>query len=137
VWSGFTPGNPVTWQDLAPTFQQYANLYPVMNRFLDLGNYDSVIAHARLLQLAFGLNPADPNAMPVTRDLSPAKRKAILSWLADPAHPKGQPAPVTMATAARPPAAAPHPAAAGARQGGKTAAAARRLALQSRQGASR
>jgi hypothetical protein len=127
VWSGFTPGNPVTWHDLAPTMQQYANLYPVMNRFLDLGNYDSVIANAGLLQLAFGLNEADPNAMPVTRDLSPAKRKAILAWLADPAHPKGRP--LAMAAvrtkprraAARPP-----------QQGGKSAAMARRLALQSR-----
>ena len=49
VWSGFTPGNPVTWHDLQPVFQQYANLYPVMNRFLDLGNYDPVVANAGLL----------------------------------------------------------------------------------------
>lgn len=128
VWSGFTATNPATWQDLAPIFQQYANLYPIMSRFLDLGNYDQVVANAGLLQLAFGLNPHDPNAMPVTRDLSPAKRRAILSWLADPAHPKGQP--VLLAAAARP-GARPRAVAAATLQGGKSAAAARRLALQS------
>jgi hypothetical protein len=130
VWSGFAAANPVTWHDLAPIFQQYANLYPVMNRFLNLGDYDSVTANAGLLQLAFGLNPDDPNSMPVTRDLSPAKRKAILSWLADPAHPKGQPQQV--AALARPAGTAPREGAAIMLQGGKSAAAARRLVLQSK-----
>jgi hypothetical protein len=129
VWSGFTASNPVTWQDLAPIFQQYANLYPVMNRFLNLGDYDQVVANAGLLQLAFGLNTADPNSMPATRDLSPAKRNAILSWLANPAYPKGQPGPVV--ATARSPAPAPRPVSKTILQGGKAAAAARRLALQS------
>jgi hypothetical protein len=84
LWSGFTPANPVTWTDIQPIFQQYANLYPVMSRFLDLGNYDAVVKNTRLLLLAFGLNPSDPNSMPVTRDLSPAKRNAILAWLKNP-----------------------------------------------------
>jgi hypothetical protein len=130
VWSGFTASDPVTWQDLAPIFQQYANLYPVMNRFLNLGDYDQVVANAGLLQLAFGLNPADPNSMPATRDLSPAKRNAILSWLANPAYPKGQPSPVV--AAARSPAPAPGPVSKNILQGGKSAAAARRLVLQSK-----
>jgi hypothetical protein len=129
VWSGYTAANPVTWFDLAPIFQQYANLYPVMNRFFNLGDYDSVVAHAGLLQLAFGLNPADPNSMPVTRDLSPAKRQAILGWLADPAHPKGQPQQVS--AAARPADITPRRVEAPTLQGGKSAAAARRLVLQS------
>jgi hypothetical protein len=129
VWSGFSPAHPVTWHDLAPIFQQYANLYPVMNRFLNLGDYDSVVANAGLLQLAFGLNPDDPNSMPATRDLSPAKRSAIQSWLADPAHPKGQP----VVVAARPAAGtALRQASAIMLQGGKSAAAARRLVLQSK-----
>jgi hypothetical protein len=130
VWSGFSASDPVTWQDLAPIFQQYANLYPVMNRFLDLGDYDQVVANAGLLQLAFGLNPADPNSMPATRDLSPAKRNAILAWLANPAHPKGQPSPVV--AAARPPGPPPQPVSKIILQGGKSAAAARRLVLQSK-----
>jgi hypothetical protein len=128
VWSGFAASSPVTWQDLAPIFKQYANLYPIMSRFLDLGDYDQVVANAGLLQLAFGLDPHDPNSMPVTRDLSPAKRKAILSWLADPAHPKGQEA--VVAAAARPPGTRPRVVAAPTLQGGKSAAAARRLARQ-------
>ena len=85
-----------------------------------------MIANAGLLQLAFGLDQADPNAMPVTRDLSPAKRKAILAWLADPAHPKGPPLAMT-AVRTR-----PRRVAANQPQGGKSAAMARRLALRSK-----
>lgn len=135
VWSGFTPSNPITWTDLQPIFQQYANLYPVMNRFLDLGNYTSVKANAGLLSLAFGLNPDDPNAMPVTRDLSPAKRNAIVSWLGGD-MPQGTPLPPSPQTTAAPAAvkaAAPTDVAEPANpvpQGGKAAAAARRLVLQ-------
>jgi hypothetical protein len=130
LWSGFTPSNPVTWwSDLQPIFQQYANLYPVMNRFLNLADYDSVVANAGLLLLAFGLNPDNPNAMPVTRDLSPAKRAAILSWLKNPQL--GTPPAVTTA-----PKAAVAVLAADATvqppKGGKAAAAARRLILQKR-----
>ena len=131
VWSGFTPSNPVTWADLQPIFQQYANLYPVMNRFLDLGNYASVKANAGLLSLAFGLNPDDPNAMPVTRDLSPTKRSAILTWLSND-MPRGTPLPAPPAAKA---AATPSDDAVQAKsvpQGGKAAAAARRLILQTR-----
>ncbi|QBQ99143.1 hypothetical protein [Paraburkholderia pallida] len=81
LWSRFVASTPITWDSMHPIFQQYANLYPVMARFLDLADYDQVVAHAGLLKLAFGLDPADPNAMPVTRDLSPAKRDAILAFL--------------------------------------------------------
>lgn len=84
LWSGFVPARPLTWDAIAPILQQYANLYPVMGRFLDLGNYAAVVKHADLLKLAFGLDPSNPNAMPVTRDLSTAKRDAILAWLTNP-----------------------------------------------------
>ena len=133
VWSRFTlkvPSVPSWHEDLKPIFQQYANLYPVMNRFLNLGDYDSVVKNARLLSLAFGLNPADANSMPATRDLSPAKRSAILTWLKNPVL--GQPA-ESKATPPRlpsPPAQAKTPDA--TRKGGKAAAAARRLILQRR-----
>jgi hypothetical protein len=129
VWSDFIASYPQTWTELQPVFQQYANLYPVMNRFLDLGNYESVIHNIRFLKLAFGLEPDDPNAMPVTRDLSPAKRNAILAWLQNPL-----PGPVRVAPPTSPPAAARPAAAAAAAgpssRGGKSAAAARRLALR-------
>ena len=136
VWSRFTPSDPITWDDLQPIFQQYANLYPVMNRFLNLGDYHAVVENAELLALAFGLDVASPNSMPVTRDLSPAKRDAILSWLKNPL-PGAKFLPTTSPPAAELQAAAA-PAAAAASpslpreipRGGKAAAAARRLVLR-------
>jgi hypothetical protein len=134
LWSGFTPANPVTWTDVQPIFQQYANLYPVMLRFLNMASYDDVKAHSGLLSLAFGLPVSDPNSMPVTRDLSPAKRQAILDWLQDPRPGEvPKPAPRDLA-AAEAPAAPLAPRDASSLRGGKAAAAARRLVLQVRQG---
>lgn len=93
LWSEYHTQAPIpTWyDDLLPIFQQYANLYPVMNRFLNLADYGDVVANQRLLHLAFGLDPANPNSMPVTRDLSAAKRQAILTWLAQTPPPLGTP----------------------------------------------
>jgi len=127
LWSGFTPSNPVTWTDVQPILQQYANLYPVMLRFLNLASYDEVKANAGLLSLAFNLPATDPNTMPVTRDLSPAKRAAILAWLQNPL-PGVAPTPGSRAFAAEAPQAPPG---AVAPRGGKAAAASRRLVLQS------
>ncbi len=91
VWDAFTHDEPPTWWgSLQPIFQQYANLYPIMGRFLDLGDYESVCDNLDLLRFAFGLDPANPNSMPVTRDLSPAKRATILQWLGNPG-PDGKP----------------------------------------------
>ena len=69
---------------MQPIFQQYANLYPVMSRFVNLGDYEQVKGYSKMLQFAFSLPETDANAMPVTRDLSPAKREAILQWLQNP-----------------------------------------------------
>ena len=129
VFDAFRPDEPPTWHgSLQPVFQQYANLYPVMKRFLDLGDYESVRAHRGLLLLAFGLDSSDPNAMPATRDLSKAKRNAILRWLAtDPppagTAPKAAPEAVPEAMAAS----TPSPSSQKLPEGGKAAAAARRL----------
>jgi hypothetical protein len=85
VWSGFAPHEPPTWHgDIQPVLRQYANLYPVMRDFLDLGDYESVSAHAKRLAFAFGLDIHDPDSMPVTRDLSAAQRQTILRWLSEP-----------------------------------------------------
>ena len=84
LWSGFSASDPVTWTDVQPIFQQYANLYPVMLRFLNLADPAALEANLPLLKLAFGLPITDPNTMPVTRDLSPAKRAAVLAWLDNP-----------------------------------------------------
>jgi hypothetical protein len=129
VWSGFTAASPPTWTDVQPIFQQYGNLYPVMLRFLDLTCYDSVTANIGLLQMAFSLDPSDSNAMPVTRDLSPAKRAAILAWLGNPL-PGAAPAAKAEVAAAR--AAPPAVGAEISAKGGKAAAMARRLVVQNR-----
>lgn len=89
VFDDFVPDNPIAWRgtpqgSLQPIFQQYANLYPVMARFVNLGDYNQVKSYAGMLSLAFSLPDDDANAMPVTRDLSPAKRAAILQWLKNP-----------------------------------------------------
>jgi hypothetical protein len=126
LWSAFAPPAPVTWDALSPIFQQYANLYPVMKRFLNLADYQEVVANAALLKLAFGLDPSNPNAMPVTRDLSPARRNAILAWLDNPL-PGSAAAPLKVSRKAG----EPSPEASEmARKGGKAAAAARRLCVR-------
>jgi hypothetical protein len=81
---------PTWWGSLQPIFQQYANLYPVMNSFLNLADYESVCDNLELLRLAFSLKPENPNYMPVTRALSAAKRKAIRRWLKE-MGPDGKP----------------------------------------------
>ncbi|HEX9982670.1 MAG TPA: hypothetical protein VGF69_05375 [Thermoanaerobaculia bacterium] len=82
VWPEYELDHAPAWfDDMQPIFAQYANLYPVMDSIIDLSDYDDVARHAGLLAFAFGLPDADPNQMPVTRDLSPGKRKAILQWL--------------------------------------------------------
>jgi hypothetical protein len=81
VWDEFKGDPPVWFGNLQPVFQQYANLYPIMQRFLDLASYDSICENLIPLRIAFGLGMEDANSMPVTRDLSASKRKAILTWL--------------------------------------------------------
>ncbi|MDQ3675252.1 MAG: hypothetical protein M3401_00385, partial [Actinomycetota bacterium] len=84
VHDTFHADDPPTWfGSLQPVFEQYSNLYPVMDRFLDLSSYQSVCENRHLLLLAFGLAIDDPNSMPVTRDLSTSARQAILRWLTD------------------------------------------------------
>ena len=84
VWGHYgQPAEPTWYRDIQPILQQYGNLYPIMSKHLvDLGDYGSVAAHRGLLQLAFSLPVSDPNYMPVTRDLSSAKRDTLLKWLA-------------------------------------------------------
>jgi hypothetical protein len=112
------PDKP-SWQEhVAPILAQYSNLYPVMNeRIVDLTSYDSVRAARAILELAFSLPISDPNHMPVTRDLSDAKRATILRWLREKdargnyvlrygAQPTAPPIP-SLAAEAGPPAVAP------------------------------
>ncbi|ALG75097.1 hypothetical protein VY88_26605 [Azospirillum thiophilum] len=85
LWSPYAVPEKPTWeQDIEPILFQYANLYPVMLPVLDMSDYDSVRKHLYSLQVAMSLPVEDPNYMPVVRDLSPAKREAVLKWAADP-----------------------------------------------------
>ncbi|MFL5700227.1 MAG: hypothetical protein ACJ797_24375 [Ktedonobacteraceae bacterium] len=144
ILGDFHADEPPTWLgSLQPIFQQYANLYPVMSRFLNLADYESVCKNRELLLYAFGLEPEHPNAMPVTRDLSAARRKAILRWLKETSQ-NGKPllgTPPSAHVALEAKAAlAPSPSTQTASQeslkGGKTAALSRRLVLRSSGGQS-
>ncbi len=85
VWSAYNPPASPTWtNDVRPILQQYANLYPVMKQFVDLSAYSSVVAQRTLIAQALSLPETDPSYMPVTRDLSTAKRAMILRWLNNP-----------------------------------------------------
>jgi hypothetical protein len=125
VWGVFDAGEPPTWWGgIGPVLQRYANLYPVMDPFLDLASYESVCAKREVLRFAFGLPIDDPNAMPVTRDLSGSARRAILRWLTelgDDGRPRlgTPPTEAQLAAAEPPPLAAPE----GPLQGKATAAA--------------
>ena len=122
VWDTFQTATPPTWYgDLQPVFQQYWNLYPVMDQFLNLSDPQSVWQNRQILLTVFGLDITNPAVMPVTRDLSPAKRAAIQQWLSASQPNMGTPPP-SMAGTPAPAASAVVPAA----RGGKLDAARRR-----------
>ncbi|XP_019640384.1 PREDICTED: uncharacterized protein LOC109482127 [Branchiostoma belcheri] len=71
-----------TWdEDIYPILKLYENLYPVMKPLFNLASKDEVQANSDHLHYAMSLPIESPNHMPVTRDLSPAKRDMILEWL--------------------------------------------------------
>ena len=87
VWSRFeAPAHPSWIRDVRPIFEVYANLYPVMRSIVDMSSYASVMAKRHLLQLALALPVTDPNFMPITRDLSTAKRAMMVRSLDHPRY---------------------------------------------------
>jgi hypothetical protein len=91
VWEPFDTTVAPTWYgNMQPIFTQYGHLYPLMDKIIDLTSYDAIAANTAILIFVFSLPVSDPNSMPVTRDLSPAKRAAILQWLKTPG-PDGKP----------------------------------------------
>jgi hypothetical protein len=72
-----------SWEDhIAPVLAQYGNLYPIMSKGLfSFSERAAVEARAAILRFALSRPVDDPNHMPVTRDLSTAKRAAIITWL--------------------------------------------------------
>ncbi|XP_078691779.1 uncharacterized protein LOC144922078 [Branchiostoma floridae x Branchiostoma belcheri] len=71
-----------TWdEDIYSILKLYENLYPVMKPLFNLSSQEDVKKHFHSLHYAMSLPIENPNHMPVTRDLSPAKRHMILEWL--------------------------------------------------------
>ena len=71
-----------TWiENVQPIFQLYANLFPVMESFVNLADYHSVVEKKCHIITSMSLPFEDPQFMPVTRDLSKGKTDKILIWL--------------------------------------------------------
>ena len=91
VWDEFSPHEPPSWTgSMQAIFQQYGNLYPVMKQFLDMTSYEDVCANRLSLLQVLSLPQTDAHYMPVTRDLSAAKRAGMIRWLSNPG-PDGKP----------------------------------------------
>jgi hypothetical protein len=119
VYDAYTaPQHPTWFDNVRPILAPYAVQYPLMTkRVLDLGDYASVSDRRHILQLALSRPMTDPNYMPVTRDLSPAKQAMILRWLATPDLPMGIAPAAPAAPHAVAPEAVPAPEARGAAGG--------------------
>ena len=83
--------NPNWVDDVKDYFEQQHHLVYAMRNVLDLSNYSDVTQHhnIELLKLVLSKDSKeafdmDPNYMPTTRNLSPAKRNMILKWLDNP-----------------------------------------------------
>jgi hypothetical protein len=79
------PDTPDWDADVRPILADYALLYPVMSRHLfDISDHAAVANHHAQMQLAFSRPIEDPDYMPVTRDMSRARRQIIVNWLRTP-----------------------------------------------------
>ncbi len=96
----FTPGAPPTWyEDVQPILAQYARLYPGMRSILDISDLETLQqpffktgrTGAALVRDALALEVDHADHMPVTRDLSEAKRQAIIAWIDNGCAPLGTP----------------------------------------------
>ena len=88
VFDGYQLDGKATWiRDVQPILSQYANLYPVMKKILDLNSYHNVVDRKGVMSMVFSRPVTDPNYMPVTRDLSGDKKKMLLDWLAQKPNP--------------------------------------------------
>jgi len=73
--------DPTWWSDVEPIFRQYARLYPQMRDLIDLSDYATVQRHLQRIAEVFQRPVTDPRYMPVTRDLSDARKRRILEWI--------------------------------------------------------
>lgn len=83
VWDSYQYHSPPNWmENVRPVFKLYANLFPIMTReFIHLGDFNKVVENKKLIKMAMSFPLEHPNHMPVTRDLSKAKRRMITEWL--------------------------------------------------------
>lgn len=96
MFSGITASQAPGWDDVHPIFEQYSDLYPrphgpdpyapftglpPSHPVVNLDDYDSVAGFSRHIAWALDLPIDHPSHMPVTRDLSGAKRALLLKWL--------------------------------------------------------
>lgn len=87
VFSDYRAPEKPEWEDVKPILTQYANLYPIMSKYLvNLADKDDVTKHAKVIQFAMSRGMEDPNYMPATRDLSDSRRAMILDWLSQQSH---------------------------------------------------
>lgn len=73
--------NP-TWADVQPILYKYYYLYAIMAGYVDLSNYDNVVASQKGIVHVLNLSTDDPNYMPVTREMSNDQRQLLLTWFA-------------------------------------------------------
>lgn len=81
VFNTAAPIDDPTWTDVAPILERYARLYPGMRGLRDIGDESTVRSFAaQILDL---LTRPDENAshMPVTRDLSAANLRTLVTFL--------------------------------------------------------
>ena len=91
AFSTVTYETPYTWVDhVEPIFKQAHHLHYIMRTILNLSNYTEVTLphNIELLKIIFLKPTSDPNYMPTTRDLSPTKKRMILTWLDNPLYSK-------------------------------------------------
>ena len=89
VRDAYLPPEKPSWRDVKQVLTQFANLYPIMSSgFIDLADEAAVRENRDLLLLSFTRPMTDPNHMPVTRDLSEAKRRMLVTWLESLPHPR-------------------------------------------------
>lgn len=109
---------PTFWGDIHPMMYQYMRLYPGMRSIMDVSDYTTLtqppVSGAYDVATVFSLPIEHPNYMPVTRDLSRAKRDAFLAWVKAGfplgTKPAAAPEPALAAAPASAPESAPDPA---------------------------
>jgi hypothetical protein len=85
VWDAFVPNEPPTWfGSMKNIFEQYGNLYPIMLNAsidIDLRSYSSISTNRLKIIDRLSRAPTDPKYMPISRELSDAKKAAMIRWL--------------------------------------------------------